>query len=71
MRKMRHRGHEKVDWIFTFSAAAYNLVRARNLLAAGATYGAVRLVPQIRSKRPEAGRHKAAKAPRPPANTDC
>lgn len=37
MRKLRHRGHEKVGWMFTFSAAAYNLVRARNLLAAGAT----------------------------------
>src|SRR5438445_8554508 len=31
MRKMRHRGVCKVDWIFTFACAAYNLVRMRNL----------------------------------------
>ncbi len=33
VRKVRHRGLEKVGWIFTFAAAAYNLVRMRNLLA--------------------------------------
>jgi transposase len=33
MRKVRHRGIEKVGWLFTFAAAAYNLVRMRNLLA--------------------------------------
>lgn len=33
MRKVRHRGLEKVSWLFTFAAAAYNLVRMRNLLA--------------------------------------
>ena len=33
MRKIRHRGIEKVGWVFTFAAAAYNLVRMRNLLA--------------------------------------
>jgi len=33
MRKVRHRGIHKVRWIFTFAAAAYNLVRMRNLLA--------------------------------------
>lgn len=33
VRKVRHRGIEKVGWIFTFAAAAYNLVRMRNLLA--------------------------------------
>jgi transposase len=37
LRKLRHRGHEKVDWIFTFAAAAYNMVRSRTLLAAEAT----------------------------------
>ena len=31
MRKLRHRGLELVRWMFTFSAAAYNLVRIRNL----------------------------------------
>ena len=33
VRKVRHRGIEKVRWILTFAAAAYNLVRMRNLLA--------------------------------------
>jgi IS5 family transposase len=31
MRKLRHRGLELVGWMFTFTAAAYNLVRIRNL----------------------------------------
>ena len=31
MRKTRHRGRRKVGWVFTFTAAAYNLVRMRNL----------------------------------------
>ena len=34
LRKVRHRGVCKVDWIFTFACAAYNLVRMRNLGAA-------------------------------------
>ena len=29
----RHRGLDKVRWIFTFTAAAYNLVRMRNLMS--------------------------------------
>ena len=33
-RKVRHRGTLKVDWMFTFACAAYNLVRMRNLMAA-------------------------------------
>ena len=33
LRKTRHRGTERVGWMFTFGAAAYNLVRMRNLLA--------------------------------------
>ncbi|HEY9421320.1 MAG TPA: IS5 family transposase [Thermoanaerobaculia bacterium] len=33
MRKARHRGVNRVGWMFTFSAAVYNLVRMRNLLA--------------------------------------
>jgi len=32
-RKLRHRGGRLVDWVFTFGAAAYNLVRWRNLIA--------------------------------------
>ena len=35
LRKVRHRGTLKVDWMFTFACAAYNLVRMRNLMAAG------------------------------------
>jgi transposase len=34
LRKVRHRGALKVDWIFTFACAAYNLVRMRSLMAA-------------------------------------
>jgi len=33
LRKLRHRGVACVDWIFTFTCAAYNLVRLRRLLA--------------------------------------
>jgi transposase len=33
LRKLRHRGEARVEWMFTFTAAVYNLVRARNLLA--------------------------------------
>jgi IS5 family transposase len=32
LRKTRHRGIFQVGWVFTFTAAAYNLVRMRNLL---------------------------------------
>jgi transposase len=35
-RKLRHRGGRLVDWLFSFGAAAYNLVRWRNLVAQGA-----------------------------------
>ena len=31
LRKVRHRGLFKVEWNFTFAAAAYNLIRMRNL----------------------------------------
>jgi IS5 family transposase len=31
LRKVRHRSTLKVDWIFSFACAAYNLVRMRNL----------------------------------------
>jgi hypothetical protein len=33
LRKLRHRRLRLVDWVFTFTAAAYNLVRLRTLLA--------------------------------------
>ena len=33
LRKLRHRGGARVDWIVTFTAAAYNLIRLRTLLA--------------------------------------
>jgi len=31
LRKTRHRGVRRVDWMFTFATAVYNLVRIRNL----------------------------------------
>jgi transposase len=34
MRKTKYRGLERVGWMFTWAAAAYNLVRMRNLLGA-------------------------------------
>jgi len=34
LRKLRHRGGDLVDWTVTFTAAAYNLVRIRNLARA-------------------------------------
>jgi len=37
LRKLRHRGREKVAWIFAFTSATYNLVRLRTLLAGAAT----------------------------------
>jgi transposase len=33
LRKLKHRGLPKVAWIFSFAAAAYNLVRMRKLLS--------------------------------------
>ena len=33
LRKLRHRGGALVDWVVTFAAAAYNLIRLRTLLA--------------------------------------
>ena len=32
LRKLRHCGRDRVNWIVTFTAAAYNLVRLRTLL---------------------------------------
>ena len=36
LRKLHHRGGERVDWTFTFTAALYNIVRLRTLLAEAA-----------------------------------
>ncbi len=33
LHKLRHRGRAKARWVFQFTAAAYNLVRMRSLLA--------------------------------------
>ena len=35
LRKLHHRGHARVDFIFRFTHAAYNLVRIRTLTRAG------------------------------------
>jgi hypothetical protein len=34
LRKTRHRGLERVGWSFTFTAAAYDLIRIPKLLGA-------------------------------------
>lgn len=34
LRKTKHRGRERVSWMFTFAAAAYNMIRIRNLMEA-------------------------------------
>ena len=31
MRKTKYRGTARVDWMFTFTATAFNLIRMRNL----------------------------------------
>jgi hypothetical protein len=36
LRKTRHRGTDRVGWMFTFGVAVYNLVRMRNMMAAPA-----------------------------------
>lgn len=36
LRKTRHRGEERVNWMFVFTLGAYNLVRMRNLIGASA-----------------------------------
>jgi hypothetical protein len=36
MRKTRHRGVDRVEWMFIFATAVYNLVRMRNLMAEAA-----------------------------------
>ena len=54
MRKVRHRGIEKVGWGFTFAAAPYNLVRVRKLLAR--PVGAVRVKGRSVPERGQSGR---------------
>jgi hypothetical protein len=34
LRKTKHRGRERVSWMFTFAAAAYNMIRIRNVMQA-------------------------------------
>ena len=34
LRKTKHRGRDKVDWMFVFGLAVYDLVRMRSLLVA-------------------------------------
>jgi hypothetical protein len=36
LRKTKHRGKDRIGWMFTFAATAYNLVRMRNLTQAAA-----------------------------------
>lgn len=37
LRKTRHRGRERLAWVWTFTLAAYNLVCMHNLLIQGAS----------------------------------
>ena len=37
LRKLHHRGKKRVDAVFSFAAAAYNLIRIRNITAEGVT----------------------------------
>src|SRR5207237_5015957 len=53
LRKVRHRGVCKVDWIFTFACAAYNLVRMRNLAAVPALYVQIDVCPAGHGVRPK------------------
>ena len=39
LRKVKLRGIDKVGWLFTFTGAAYNLCRLRNLIAEEITSG--------------------------------
>jgi transposase len=34
LRQTKHRGRDRVSWMFTFAAAAYNMVRVRNIMEA-------------------------------------
>jgi transposase len=34
LRQTKHRGRERVSWMFTFATAAYNLIRVRNIMEA-------------------------------------
>lgn len=34
LRQTKHRGRERVSWMFTFAATAYNMVRVRNIMEA-------------------------------------
>ena len=34
LRQTKHRGRERVAWMFTFAAAAYNMIRVRNIMEA-------------------------------------
>ena len=36
LQKLKHRGRERVGWIFTLATATYNLVRMRNIELQGA-----------------------------------
>src|ERR1019366_1332639 len=51
LRKTRHRGKARVGWMFTFAAAAYNLVRMRNLAQAVAGGPPGRLSTRSRAAR--------------------
>jgi len=62
MRKLRHRGLQLVGWMFTLTAAAYNLVRIRNLANGNSPWPRLRSRVSERSERPM----KASRNPNKP-----
>src|SRR2546428_5537689 len=63
LKKVKLRGLEKVGWLFTFTGAAYNLCRLRNLQvqAVGGCVG-----PERRGSRRRGGSHKPCLVPKRP-----
>ena len=59
MRKLKHRGLEKVGWLFTFAAAAYNLVRIRNLVTSNADGESLRSSVSARTDKAQKGSQAA------------
>jgi Transposase DDE domain len=56
LRKVRHRGTDRVNWMFTLTAAACNLVRLPKLLGGGLIMPALR--PRRLAARPRRGRER-------------
>lgn len=83
LRKTKYKGRARVGWMFTFTAAAYNLVRMRNLLWSGnlirAVFsqtlrnppGANRGEPIVRTDRPLNSQNQPEHAPHGRSSASC